>query len=127
MMLDPIGKSLMTVDLFVCTHSHTLVLKPSSNSNGSGKSSLAMAALWALTGSMDPRRALDGKVSDVINDDCKVGCTSGAVYCVVPSLTQHLPLGGSSHLGWKIERRTLYDFKNQDCDEKWPRLSFGWG
>lgn len=42
------------------------------HSNGSGKSSLAMAALWALTGSLDPRRALDGRVSDVVNDDSKV-------------------------------------------------------
>lgn len=44
----------------------------STNSNGSGKSSLAMAALWALTGSMDPRRAQDGKVSDIVHDDSKV-------------------------------------------------------
>lgn len=43
-----------------------------SDSNGSGKSSLAMAALWALSGSLDPRRAQDGKVSDVINDYSKV-------------------------------------------------------
>eukprot|EP00980_Cylindrotheca_fusiformis_P009811 scaffold2157_cov111-Cylindrotheca_fusiformis.AAC.5 len=43
-----------------------------SDSNGSGKSSLAMAALWALTGSLDPRRAQDGKVTDVINDYSKV-------------------------------------------------------
>lgn len=42
------------------------------SSNGSGKSSLAMAALWALTGSLDPRRAQDGKVSDVVNDYSKV-------------------------------------------------------
>jgi DNA repair exonuclease SbcCD nuclease subunit len=43
-----------------------------SDSNGSGKTSLAMASLWALTGSLDPRRAQDGKVSDVINDYSKV-------------------------------------------------------
>jgi len=41
-------------------------------SNGSGKSSLAMATLWALTGSVDPRPLQDSKVSDVVNDSCKV-------------------------------------------------------
>jgi DNA repair exonuclease SbcCD ATPase subunit len=39
-----------------------------SDSNGSGKTSLAMSLLWALTGSVDPRPSLDGKVSDVVND-----------------------------------------------------------
>lgn len=42
-----------------------------SDSNGSGKTSLAMATLWALTGSLDARRTQDGKVADVVNDDCK--------------------------------------------------------
>lgn len=42
------------------------------DSNGSGKTSLAMASLWALTGSMDARRANDGKVTDIINDYSKV-------------------------------------------------------
>ena len=32
-----------------------------------------MAALWALTGSMDPRRAQDLKVADVVNDESEVG------------------------------------------------------
>jgi DNA repair exonuclease SbcCD ATPase subunit len=41
-------------------------------SNGVGKSTLAMAALWALAGTVDPRPTQDGKVSDVINDFCKV-------------------------------------------------------
>lgn len=41
-------------------------------SNGVGKSTLAMAALWALAGTVDPRPAQDGKVSDVVNDFCKV-------------------------------------------------------
>ena len=31
-----------------------------------------MAALWALTGALDPRRAVDSKVSDVVNDESKV-------------------------------------------------------
>ncbi len=31
-----------------------------------------MAALWALAGTVDPRPTQDGKVSDVINDFCKV-------------------------------------------------------
>ena len=43
-----------------------------SRSNGSGKSSLAMAALWGLTGSMDPRRVQDSKVADIVNDESKV-------------------------------------------------------
>ena len=41
-------------------------------SNGSGKSSLAMAALWALTGTLDPRPMQDAKVTDVVNDESKV-------------------------------------------------------
>jgi hypothetical protein len=41
-------------------------------SNGSGKSSLAMATLWALTGSLDSRPMQDAKVADVVNDDAKV-------------------------------------------------------
>jgi DNA repair exonuclease SbcCD ATPase subunit/DNA repair exonuclease SbcCD nuclease subunit len=41
------------------------------DSNGSGKSSLAMAALWALTGSLDARPSMDMKVADVVNDDSK--------------------------------------------------------
>jgi DNA repair exonuclease SbcCD ATPase subunit/DNA repair exonuclease SbcCD nuclease subunit len=47
-----------------------------SDSNGSGKSSLAMAALWALTGSVDPRPLEDSKVSDVVNDSSKVARVS---------------------------------------------------
>ncbi len=39
-----------------------------SDSNGVGKSTLAMASLWALSGSLDPRPAQDGKVGDVVND-----------------------------------------------------------
>ena len=42
-----------------------------SDSNGSGKSSLSMAALWALTGSLDARRVQDAKVGDIVNDDSK--------------------------------------------------------
>jgi DNA repair exonuclease SbcCD ATPase subunit len=42
------------------------------NSNGSGKSSLAMATLWALTGTLDPRPMQDAKVADVVNNDSKV-------------------------------------------------------
>lgn len=42
-----------------------------SDSNGSGKSSLAMSALWAFTGSIDPRPLQDSKVSDVVHDSCK--------------------------------------------------------
>ena len=41
-------------------------------SNGTGKSSLAMSALWALTGSIDPRPVQDDKVSDIVNDLSKV-------------------------------------------------------
>jgi hypothetical protein len=41
-------------------------------SNGSGKSSLAMSTLWALTGTLDPRPMQDAKVSDVVNDESKV-------------------------------------------------------
>jgi hypothetical protein len=43
------------------------------NSNGSGKTSLAMAALWAITGSADPRPFQDNKVADVLNDSNQVG------------------------------------------------------
>ena len=39
-----------------------------SDSNGVGKTTLAMASLWALSGSIDPRPAQDGKVGDVVND-----------------------------------------------------------
>ena len=41
------------------------------DSNGTGKSSLAMATLWALTGSLDARPASDLKVADVVNDNSK--------------------------------------------------------
>lgn len=51
-------------------------------SNGSGKSSLAMAALWALTGSLDPRKAADSKVADIVNDASKVGECLKFGYCV---------------------------------------------
>jgi hypothetical protein len=43
-----------------------------SDSNGSGKTSLAMSALWALTGSLDPRPLQDNKVADLVNDDAPV-------------------------------------------------------
>jgi len=43
-----------------------------SDSNGVGKSTLAMSSLWALAGSTDPRPTQDGKVTDVVNDFCKV-------------------------------------------------------
>jgi len=42
-----------------------------SDSNGVGKTTLAMASLWALTGSIDARPAQDGRVSDVVNDFSK--------------------------------------------------------
>eukprot|EP00536_Pseudo-nitzschia_multiseries_P018207 jgi/Psemu1/321292/estExt_fgenesh1_pm.C_22560002 len=42
------------------------------DSNGTGKSSLAMATLWGLTGSLDARPASDFKVGDVVNDNSKV-------------------------------------------------------
>ncbi|VEU42470.1 unnamed protein product [Pseudo-nitzschia multistriata] len=41
------------------------------DSNGTGKSSLAMATLWGLTGSLDARPSADMKVADVINDNSK--------------------------------------------------------
>jgi DNA repair exonuclease SbcCD ATPase subunit len=47
-----------------------------SDSNGTGKSSLAMATLWALTGSLDPRPLPDGKVADVVHDGAKVARVS---------------------------------------------------
>ncbi|KAL7542726.1 hypothetical protein ACHAWF_007242 [Thalassiosira exigua] len=43
-----------------------------SDSNGVGKSTLAMASLWALAGSTDPHPAQDGKVTDVVNDFSKI-------------------------------------------------------
>lgn len=48
-------------------------------SNGVGKSTLAMASLWALVGSVDPRPAQDGKVADVVNDFSKV-CSMLTLY-----------------------------------------------
>ena len=45
-------------------------------SNGVGKSTLAMASLWALAGSTDPRPTQDGKVTDVVNDFSKVATVS---------------------------------------------------
>ncbi|GKY91347.1 hypothetical protein MPSEU_000106900 [Mayamaea pseudoterrestris] len=41
------------------------------DSNGSGKSLLAMSTLWCFTGSLDARPMEDSKVSDIINDECK--------------------------------------------------------
>ncbi len=43
-----------------------------SGSNGVGKTTIAMASLWALSGSLDPRPTQDGKVGDVVNDLSKV-------------------------------------------------------
>jgi DNA repair exonuclease SbcCD ATPase subunit/DNA repair exonuclease SbcCD nuclease subunit len=43
-----------------------------SDSNGVGKTTIAMASLWALSGSVDPRPAQDMKVGDVVNDLSKV-------------------------------------------------------
>ena len=43
-----------------------------SDSNGVGKSTIAMASLWALSGSLDSRPVQDGKVGDVVNDLSKV-------------------------------------------------------
>ena len=60
-------------------------------SNGSGKSSLAMATLWALTGTLDPRPMQDAKVADVVNDDSKVSTLPSrkfaALFVVELSLT----------------------------------------
>jgi len=86
-----------------------------SDSNGSGKSSLAMAALWALTGSMDPRRAQDGKVSDVINDNAKVGPSLRMLYrtttmCFVSSHIFCSYEDGSRYSRWNIERGCFYHF-----------------
>ena len=58
-----------------CIHS-------SRRSNGSGKTSLVMSVLWALTGSVDARPLPDAKVSDVINDSSKVrvsACLDGLI------------------------------------------------
>ena len=41
------------------------------HSNGSGKTSLAMATLWCLTGSLDARPLEDSKVADLVNDASK--------------------------------------------------------
>ena len=41
------------------------------DSNGSGKSMLAMSTLWCLTGSLDARPLDDSKVSDIVNDESK--------------------------------------------------------
>jgi len=49
-------------------------------SNGSGKSSLAAAILWCLTGSMDPRPVQDAKVADVVNDYAKVSTSDGFLF-----------------------------------------------
>jgi hypothetical protein len=49
------------------------------NSNGSGKSSLAISTLWALTGTLYPRPMQDAKVSDVVNDGSKVSAMVAAL------------------------------------------------
>ena len=64
-----------------------------SDSNGSGKSSLAMAPLWALTGALDPRPLPDGKVADVIHDNSKIarvtlrGTRNGKEFVIMRSKT----------------------------------------
>ena len=68
MMLDQTGKKLQT-------HLRSIKINMLMNfrfSNGTGKTSLLMSALWALTGSIDPRPTQDDKVSDIINDASKV-------------------------------------------------------
>jgi hypothetical protein len=57
-----------------------------------------MAPLWALTGSMDPRRVQDAKVTDIVHDDSKVGVQ---YTCMVDQLCAssspyHLPLNAYS-------------------------------
>ena len=71
-----------------------------SDSNGVGKSTLAMASLWALAGSTDPRPAQDGKVTDVVNDFSKVaevtlsGCINSKPFLV--KRTKSISSKGSS-------------------------------
>jgi hypothetical protein len=57
---------------FSCSYFEGSNRESGPDSNGSGKSSLAMATLWALTGTLDARRSMDMKVADVVNDDSKV-------------------------------------------------------
>lgn len=57
--------------LFYRVRCKTLILYEC-ESNGSGKTSLAVSILWALTGNIDPRPLQDSKVSDVIHDTSKV-------------------------------------------------------
>ena len=47
-----------------------------------------MAALWALTGSLDARPLQDSKVSDVVNDDSKVRIGIGVCDVGVRRLTR---------------------------------------
>lgn len=58
------------------------------DSNGSGKSSLAMSMLWCLTGSLDPRPFQDSKVSDVVNDDSKVSAHENELFMCTTSNSQ---------------------------------------
>ena len=63
------------------------------DSNGSGKSLLAMSTLWCFTGSLDARPMEDSKVSDIINDECTTarvsvqGQLNGADFTIIRSKT----------------------------------------
>jgi hypothetical protein len=87
---------LLLVILFVaarlgrlCVLNHLLLIfcTPHSFSNGSGKTALVMSILWAFTGSIDPRPFQDGRVSDIVNDQCKV---SGVLF-VERALVENKP------------------------------------
>ena len=60
--------------LYPLTNRGVVLLKGTNNddigsdSNGVGKSTLAMSALWSLSGSLDARPTQDGKVADIVND-----------------------------------------------------------
>eukprot|EP00956_Cyclotella_meneghiniana_P030441 scaffold76682_cov82-Cyclotella_meneghiniana.AAC.1 len=64
-----------------------------SDSNGVGKSTLAMASLWALVGTLDARPVQDGKVADVVNDSCKLATVSVNRYswCILSFKMQQYP------------------------------------
>jgi DNA repair exonuclease SbcCD ATPase subunit len=90
-----------------------------SDSNGSGKTSLAMSLLWALTGSVDPRPSLDGKVSDVVNDSSKAavvtvqGTLNGVDFVVTRTKTQTKGSLSFDFDGYDLSRQSIKDTQDE--------------
>lgn len=91
-----------------------------------------MAALWGLTGSLDPRRTQDGKVSDIVNDDSKVSLKmvihQKGLFRTLSHLSYNptLALDCKSHPRRLNEQLTFLNNANENEKNGRPDFSSGW-